>query len=170
MVIRVCIGSINESSMSMRGLSEDEFRQRINEVSKNRIEAIFLLRERENKTDKSGDTKIIGLRKLKWLPRWVSYPMICFKNLPVLMKQDVIVAHTVGIEGFLVCLFCKLFRKKSMITIHGHYEEEWRLCHRSKLELMLSKIYAGFTLKFADMLIVNDEQIKEKLIQKGVNS
>ena len=170
MVIRVCIGSIGETSMSIGGLSEDEFQQRINAVSQGQIEVIFLLRERENKTDKSGDVKIIRLRKLKWLSRWVSYPIICFKNLPFLMKQDVLVAHSVGIDGFFVCLFCKLFRKKSMITIHGHYEEEWRTWyHYSKLRIMLNNIYARFTLKFADRIVVNDEQIKEKLIHKGVN-
>lgn len=168
MVIRVCIGSIGETSMSIGGLSEDEFRQRINEVSKGQIEVIFLLGE-GNKTDKPRDVKIICLRDIKWLPRWVSYPIICFKNLPLLMKQDVFVTHTVGLDGFFACLFCKLFRKKSMITIHGHYEEEWRLRHCSKLEFMLRKIYERFTLTFADMMVVNDEQLKEKLIQKGVN-
>lgn len=168
MVIRVCITNIfSKTVMSIRGLSEDEFQKRLNKVSTDQIEVSFMLRRESN--EKSCDTKIIRLRKLKWLPRWMSYPIICFKNLSLLMKQDVFVAPSVGLDGFLVCSFCKLFGKKSMITIHGHYEEEWGLYHRSKLEFVRIKIYARFVLKFADMIVVNDEQIKEKLIQKGVN-
>ena len=172
MVIRVCLTSMVERTLSIGAgaLSEDEFRQRISRASQGQIEVIFLLREGENKTDESGDVKIVRLKKIKRLPRWVSYSIICFKNLPLLMKQDVLVAPTVELDGFFVCLFCKLFRKKSMITIHGHYEEEWRTWHHySKLRIMLNNIYARFTLKFADMIVVNDEQIKEKLIHKGVN-
>lgn len=171
MVISVCLVCIGETTLSIgaEALSEDEFRQRISKASRGQIEVTFLLRKRENETDESGDVRIIRLRKLKWLSRWVSYPIICFRNLPLLIKQHVFVAPGVGLDGFFVCLFCKLFRKKSVITIHGHYEEEWRLHQHSKLRSICNKIYERFVLKFADIIVVNDEQIKERLIEKGVN-
>lgn len=174
MVILVCLASMAERTMSIGAgaLSEDEFRQRISSASKGQIEVIFLLGE-GNKTDKSSDVKIIRLRTLKWLPRGISYliggVIICFKNLPLLVKQDVLVAPYVGLDGFFVCLFCKLFRKRSMITIHGHYEEEWKLHHYSKLVMRLNKICAWFTLKFADMIVTINEKIKQEFIAKGVS-
>lgn len=168
MVLRVCIGSVCETSMSVGGLSEDEFRQRINEVSKGQIEVIFMLSREID--EKSLDAKIISLRKVKWLPHWLSYLTSSFKNLPTLMKQDIFVVPDINGTGPIACLFCKLFRKKSMITIHGHYEKEWKEIGRySKMRLMFYDIGEKFTLKFADMIVVNDEQIKEKLIHKGVS-
>lgn len=166
MVIRVCIVSSGKRSMSIGGLNEDEFRQRISRASRGQIEVIFML-GRESGEKYEGE-KIIPLRRNKWLLHCTLFTS-CFKNLPTLIKQDILVTHVIGIESFATSLFCKLFRKKSMITIHGHYEEEWNMHHYSKLMLLRSNIYEKFTLKFADAIIVNDEQLKEKLIQKGVN-
>lgn len=169
-IIRVCLTSFGETTLSIgkEALSEDDFQQRIGRASQGQIEVIFLLAGGNN-TDKSSDVKIIRLRKLKCLPRWVSYPLIWFKNLPLLLKQDVFVAPGVELDGFIVCLFCKLFRKKSMITIHGHYAEEWKTRHYSKLMLRLARINARFTLKFADMMVTINEKIKQEHIDKGVN-
>ena len=172
MVIRVCLTSLDREtplSIGSGALSKDEFQQRISRASQGQIEVIFMTRG-INKTDKSDDTKIIHLRKLKWLPLWISYTIICFKNLPVLMKQDVLVNHCVELDGFFVCLFCKLFEKKSMITIHGHYEEEWKMLrHYSKLRTWITKTMVSFTLKFADMIVTINEKIKQEHVDKGVS-
>ena len=156
-------------SIGAMSLSEAEFQQRIRRASKGLIEVSFFLGE-ENITNKQDDVNNIRhLKKLKWLPRKVSYPVICLKNLPFLMKQNILVAPGVGFDGLFVCLFCKLFGKKSMITIHGHYEEEWTIYHPSKLKLVLRTLYERIVLKFADLIVVNDDQIKDKLIDKGVS-
>ena len=85
MVIRVCIASVSGTSMSIGGLSEDEFRERINEVSKGQKKIIFRLRRESS--EKSRDAKIISLRRVKWLPHWVVLAQSKFLSRDIPQKR-----------------------------------------------------------------------------------
>jgi glycosyltransferase involved in cell wall biosynthesis len=166
--LRICFLSFESQSRSIGGLIEDEFRQRINEISENQIECTFVLSD--CRVEKSTNVKIIRFKKNKWLPVSISYILNVNKNLNTLIKQEVYIAHNPYLDGFFVCSICKLFRKKSLITIHGHYEEEWKeKYYYNTIQMILFKIYEKFSLKYANLITVNDPQIKDKLISKGVN-
>jgi glycosyltransferase involved in cell wall biosynthesis len=165
--LQICFLAFYSQSRSIGGLNEDEFQKRISEISENQIECTFVLTSCGVK--KSTNVKIIRLKRIKWLPVSISYLLSVIKNLYILIKQDVYIAHSPELDGFLVCLICKLFRKKSLITIHGHSEEEWEKRNYHFLEMIFRKIYERFSLKYANLITVNDPQIKDKLICKGVN-
>ncbi len=139
-------------SLSVGGLAEDEFKQRINQASGGQIQVTFMQ------------------CKNKQPSLLVSYALFCLKSLPSLLKQDVLIADGIGLPGVIVCLFSELFRKKSMITIHGHYTQEWAIRKHSVVKTVLFRIGSTFILRFADLFVVNDQQIKQDLIDKGVKS
>ncbi len=158
MSLRICVTSIGDS-LSICGLGEDEFRRRINQAGGKQIQVIFI-------------QKKIGfhLCKAKRLLARVSYLFLCLRNLPSLIKQDILIADGIELTGLIVCLFCKLFRKKSMITIHAHYKQEWAISKYSKVEATLLTIVDKFILRFADLFVTNDQQVKQDFIDKGVES
>lgn len=151
-------------SIGAGALSEDEFQHRINRVSSAKIECMFILKYNEHiKSDNNIET--IYLKTINGLSNKVSYPMILFRNLPHLIKQDIFVMHDISSEVSLaICLFCKLFRKKSMITVHGIYDEEWKLLGYSKFYINYKNYITKIILKLVDMIVVNDKQLEKKLI------
>jgi glycosyltransferase involved in cell wall biosynthesis len=165
--LQICFLAFDSQSRSIGGLNEDEFQKRISEISENQIECTFVLTGCG--VGKSTNVKIIRLKRIKWLPVSLSYLLSVIKNLYILIKQDVYIAHSPELDGFFVCLICKLFRKKSLITIHGHYEEEWEIKNYHILGMIFRKIYERFSLKYANLITVNDIQIKDKIISKDVN-
>jgi glycosyltransferase involved in cell wall biosynthesis len=171
MVIKICLVSQAERTLSIgaASLSERDFSDKIRENSANQIEVTFLLGD-PSKIGNRSTENIIFLKKMKYLPRIISYPLICLINSSTLLHQDIFIVPGISIDGFLVCLFCKIFKKKSIITIHGHYEDEWVLKRRySEFKLLRARFYERSILHFSDLIIVNDDDIQKKLIEKGVN-
>lgn len=162
--LRICVTSIG-SSLSTRGFTDDEFIKRINRASRGQIQVIFI-------KDKRGfhrDNPTITLKN-RWLPLWVSYLWVCLRNLPSLIRQDILIADGMTLPGLIVCLFCQLFRKKSMITIHGYYDRERAMRRYSWMKASFFTISSKVILRLANLFVVNDQQIGQYLVDKGVES
>ncbi|MCK4403262.1 MAG: glycosyltransferase family 4 protein [Dehalococcoidia bacterium] len=166
MPLRVCITWAGVL-LSIGGLSESEFRQRINKASGGKIQVTFV---RNKEECQRSDSNVVAPWENKQPPWLLSYPPVCLRNLPSLIRQDVLVAGAIGMSGVVVCLLSKLFKKKSMITIHGHYEEEWSLKRHCTVKNLLFAAASKFILGFADLFVANDQQIAQKLISKGVQA
>lgn len=167
MPLRVCITSVC-GPLSICGPSENEFQQRINKASGGQIQVTFVNNRRRYHDD--GST-IAAPGESEYPSLWVlSYPAMCLWKLPSLAKQDILVADGIGLPGVVVCLLSKLFKKKSMITIHGHFEEEWSVKKHSTIENMLFAVAMKFILRFANTFVANDQQIAQKLISKDIQS
>jgi glycosyltransferase involved in cell wall biosynthesis len=161
MVIRICFVAFEDriKSIGAESLSEMEFQAQINKISPEKIEVARIL---QNFNDRS-----INFRKISWLPKKLSFSLTIFSNIPYLMKQDIFIMSTITSRiSLIICLFCKLCGKKSMITIHGFYDEEWLKLGRSKLYISCRKFLANINLKIVDMVVVNDVKLKEKLVSK----
>jgi glycosyltransferase involved in cell wall biosynthesis len=85
------------------------------------------------------------------------------------MRQDVLVADGVGgVAGLITCLFCRLLGKKSIITIHGHFDREWLMHSHSKLQTLFFRTCRRVVLSWADLLVVNDCEIGQHLVASGI--
>lgn len=111
------------------------------------------------------------MKRFKYLPLLFSHLLSIILNINTLKSADIIVGSNLEFDGFIVCLISKIFHKKAIITIHGHYDEEWVLIHKHlPIRIFLLRLYEQFVIKNADLITVNDEQIKEKLIKKNISS
>lgn len=161
MVIRICFVTFDEriKSIGAESLSEKDFQAQINKISTEKIEVARILQNFNNRS--------INLGKISWLPKKVSFSLTILSNLPYLIKQDIFVMSSIFSRiSLITCLFCKLCGKKSMITIHGFYDEEWLKLGYSKLYIICRNFLANINLKIVDMVIVNDVKLEEKLISK----
>ncbi|MFX0200460.1 MAG: glycosyltransferase family 4 protein [Candidatus Hodarchaeota archaeon] len=167
MPLRVCITGLGESK-SIGGLSEDEFHHRISKASGGQIQVTFVNNKgRYHRNDSNVARPWENREPLGWL---FSYPSVCLRNLSNLIRQDILVTDSIAMAGVIVCLFSRLFKKKSMITIHGHYEEERLKKPLSPVRNILFATGSKFILRFASTFVTNDEQIAQKLVRKGVQS
>ena len=169
MTIRVCLTSTGTRTLSCGkgAIDEKEFQKRIYEESNGKIKISFLLKKDDKLNLKGND--IVLIENYKRIPTILSYQIGCLRNLGFLLKQDIIVSPNIDINGLFVTLFCKLFRKKSMITIHGHHDKELELEHLSNLNLFIRQFYSRFTLKYANFFVPINEKIRDELIDKGVS-
>jgi glycosyltransferase involved in cell wall biosynthesis len=79
------------------------------------------------------------------------------------------IVDDVSFLGFISSFFGKLLKKKTMVTIHGLYEEEWNRRKKYKtVNNLISRFLSNFTLKNVDLIVINDDRMKEMLLKKGV--
>src|SRR5690606_35429648 len=102
--IRVCVMSMKSVPLSTRGIPDREFCERIKEVSEGRIDVSFL------KIKPTGRSKVENLAKV------FSFMALFFKRYRYLRRQDILVSDDIGIPGFLICLFSRITRRKTMLT------------------------------------------------------
>jgi len=103
----------------------------------------------------------------------IVYDFFLFFNFFYLVtknKYDVVIAHgTVSLFTIMV----KPFIKASFVsTIHGNIEEElskWNISNSRKLYNFISKLEV-FPLKFYDKIIVVTDNLKKRLVEKGIDS
>lgn len=85
-------------------------------------------------------------------------------------KFDLYIADDVTFLGAVMSFFGKLLKKKTMVTIHGFYEDEWNI-NRKKYKTvknLISRFLSNFTLKNVDLIVINDDRMKEMLLKNGV--
>ena len=165
-VIRLCIACATKVSLSIAGLGEIEFKDKIFEKSGCMTDVTYVS---TNKHKEKLNDNFICLKKFDFLPLILSYLLICLLNIKIFLKQDIIIVPTIGLEGLFACIFGKLFSKKTMITVHGHYEAEWKnIRHYSKINICVRHLMETVILNLVDMLVVNDESLRVALIKKGV--
>jgi len=165
--VRVCIASLAPTSHSIARLTEAEFRQRVQQASQGRLEVSFLLGGYPRESE---DASVRRARPPGWLPRWLGVPLAYLRHLPRLLRQDIIVTSTITLEGAIASLFCRLFRKRCMVTVHGFYDREWQVYrHYSRLKLARNWLMAGLTRRLAHLFVTIDEQLQQDLIGRGVS-
>jgi len=164
MPLRVCITSIGDS-LSTRGFADDDFARRISIATEGQVCVTFIKDKRGLYRYEARSTP-----KHKWLPLWLSYLWVFLTNLHRLVRQDILIADGIGPTGLAICLFCTLFRKKSMITIHGHYDREWLTRNHSRVATLLFMIGSKVILRLSDLFVVNEQHIGQELMDKGVES
>jgi len=166
--------------MSIRSLSEEEFVAMLNEKCGQVVEVCFITQKHKSNAYKNKEPlniRRIHLKRDKRLPSSLSSLIYFAKAFGILVTQkkyDIYIVHDIVQGAFVMGLFCKIFRRKSMVTIHGIVEEEWTIASQHKprlyvsLYLLICKTLAKVSLKWVDMVVVNDRRIEEQLIEKGV--
>lgn len=161
--LRVCImGTL----LSIGVIEQDEFQRRVSHASGEKITVTFMISGRV----KYHVGEVASFKEFKLLPQWLNYILGCFRNLSILVKQDIFVTNGPHIPSGVVWIFSKSLRKKSMLTIHGHFEQEWEKSDRPKINISVSKFISRYMLPSFDMIVVNDDQLKQELIDLGVES
>jgi glycosyltransferase involved in cell wall biosynthesis len=84
-------------------------------------------------------------------------------------KFDLYIVDDVSFLGFISSFFGKLLKKKTMVTIHGLYEAEWNRRKKYKtVKNWISRFLSNCALKNVDLIVINDDRMKEILIKNGV--
>lgn len=180
MSLRICFLSQSTKSMSIGPLNEHEFVARFRQRYQPQIDICFIAqnhKQKDHKNEELLNTKLIYLKKNKWLPSPLASLIYLVKAFCVLFmreKYDIFVADDIVQSAFVIELISKIFRKKSVVTIHGFYEEELARDVQSKLvlyhylKLPICRIMAKFSMKWADMIVVNDKRLEKQLVMRGV--
>ncbi len=168
-MINVCLLSFSSKTLSIGAGSFDEgdFRNKILESSGDDINIRYLLGPNRECIDPFYVHRI----KRTVLPASLNIILGLIKHVPFLLSQDVIVTPGIDIRGFFVSLFCTLFRKKSMITVHGHMFDELRLMGKKKTKLYMFFIsyFVRCTLKYANSIISINEKINDEMECRGAD-
>jgi glycosyltransferase involved in cell wall biosynthesis len=110
---------------------------------------------------------------IKRLPKNINIPIYITKLIWYIIsnpKFDLYIADDVTFLGAVISFFGKLLKKKTMVTIHGFYEDEWNINRKKykSIKNLISRFLSNFTLKNVDLIVINDDRMKEMLLKKGV--
>ena len=168
-MINVCLFSFSKKTLSIGAvaLSESEFNERVYQLSGRKINVSYLLGS-NNHTSNPKYIKRFSNRKI---PQSLNNIEGLIQNIPFLLSQDILVAPGIDAKGFIISAFCKLFRKKSIITVHGHMYDEMRYMeeNKSKLYSSLISFFVRCTLKYASLLVPINEKIRDELVLRGAD-
>lgn len=161
--LRICLmGTL----LSIGVMEEEEFHQRISQASGGQVQVTFMiirdpLLRAEDKPRQP--------RKRRLLPSSVSYLFRCIRNLPMLARQDIFITNGPHIPSGIVWTLSKLLHKKSMLTIHGHFEQEWSQARHHGMNMVILGIIRKYMLSSFDMIVVNDEHLGDSLRTIGIS-
>lgn len=167
MIRKICIISMGCESLSVRGINN--FESYLKKYDFNCDVSYFTwASSKESVYDKT-----YSVPYNKKIPKSINY-FIYFINLIryfILKPIDLYIVDDVSLLGCISSFFGKLLGVKTMVTIHGFYEEEWernRLKYK-KIKNLFSKSLANFTIKNADLIVINDDRMKDMFIRKGAS-
>lgn len=146
--------------------------QRVNAcfISQSEISALRITRREFDKV------RFIHMPNFHWFPRPLCnlfFFIASFWALITEREHDIFIADNVTITGFMVSLVCKLFRKKSMMTVHGLWREEMDVTYtkgtwRCRINKLVNHITERLALSWCNMIVVNDARFIESFVAKGV--
>ncbi|KAF5090243.1 Glycosyl transferases group 1 [anaerobic digester metagenome] len=166
-MVRVLIVSNGYESLSIRSINsfEESLRKKGEE-----IEVSFFLRLKEFKRFKN----TYGIpRKKDDSHMLYSLKFICalIRHIFSGKKYDIFVVDDVANYGPVVATASKILRKKTILTIHGLFEEEWKEREKyARLKYHISSFLSKITLICVDQIVINDDRMLKILRDKGLSS
>jgi len=157
--VNICIVGVHRS-LAIRGLSPEEFIQRLASASGNQLRASIMIVGTHPTTD--------ACTRSARFARWFHYATSIMGLTPSMAGQDILVHDGIGPAGALVCLLSRILHKKTIITVHGYWEAERELHPLPRLETLVNRICNKIVLKLADLFVVNDLGLMTCLESKGI--
>lgn len=153
-------------SLSIRGISN--FEERLRKYGGNYEVSYF----RISNTRQLISNNAYNVTPIKRLPNSMNILIYITKLTWYIIsnpKFDLYIADDISFSGYISSFFGKLLKKKTMVTIHGFYEEEWNRRKKYKtIKNLISRFISNFTLKNVDLIVINDDRMKEMLLKNGV--
>ena len=172
MMRRICIisnryVSMRYESLSIRGISN--FEERLRKYEGN-YEVFYFRMSNARQVILNNAYNVTPIKRL---PNSMNIPIYITKLIWYILsnpKFDLYIADDVTFSGAVISFFGKLLKKKTMITIHGFYEDEWNINRKKykSIKNLSSRFLSNFTLKNVDLIVINDDRMKEMLLKKGV--
>lgn len=164
--MRILIVSDKYESLSIRSVDDFEGGLRKRGVE---TEVSFFLRLRETNGLEKNKYGVFRKKNDTYIVYLLKFIFALIRHIISRRKYDVFIIDDVVSYGFVVSVASKILNKKTILTIHGLFEDEWKEREKNTIvKYYFSLITSKITLMCSDQIVINDDRMFKLLCDKGV--